>query len=503
MKRQKLLSPIMGLAIAACFTLSCSEENIKNNDDNGQSTPSGVTLETQLANSFAKEVLEYYYYWNEEIANDLKKLDPETNSDPISTVNEIRYHQGDKEIDKWTMLTNNMDEFTSSVGGVSTTYGYTPMVYRYSNSDNECFAAICFVYENSPAAKAGLKRGDLIYAINGNTLTTDNFTDLYYTSSIELSLAKLDGNTVVPTGKKVKMNAVEMYENPIICDSIYEFNGKKVGYLAYTSFDLNSIPQLIEISKKFKAEGIKELILDLRYNGGGYVITESAMASMYAPQAAVTNKEIFEKEDYNDFMTEMIEKEGGSTVTRFSTEYNFSNNGQNVSLSTKDANIGLEKIYGIITSNSASASEALLGGLMPYMDVELIGNQSHGKYCTGWMLAAEDAYQKVPEEIKNWGIYVMVSVYKNANDETPCMPDGMIPDVKAEDNPLQVTQIGDINEDMLKTALQQAGMVYEGSEKQDSRTFTQSFKSLPMKRNANFGKRIILPEKQILQLNQK
>lgn len=193
------------------------------------------------------------------------------------------------------MLTNNMDEFTSSVGGVSTTYGYTPMVYKYSNSDNECFAAICFVYENSPAAKAGLKRGDLIYAINGNTLTTDNFTDLYYTSSIELSLAKLDGNTVVPTGKKVKMNAVEMYENPIICDSIYEFNGKKVGYLAYTSFDLNSIPQLIEISKKFKAEGIKELILDLRYNGGGYVITESAMASMYAPQAAVTNKEILKK----------------------------------------------------------------------------------------------------------------------------------------------------------------------------------------------------------------
>ncbi|MDY3266273.1 MAG: hypothetical protein SOX26_01835 [Phocaeicola sp.] len=123
MKRQKLLSPIMGLAIAACFTLSCSEENTKNNDDNGQSTPSGVTLETQLANSFAKEVLEYYYYWNEEIANDLKRLDPETNSDPISTVNEIRYHQGDKEIDKWTMLTNNMDEFTSSVGGVSTTYG--------------------------------------------------------------------------------------------------------------------------------------------------------------------------------------------------------------------------------------------------------------------------------------------------------------------------------------------------------------------------------------------
>ena len=58
--------------------------------------------------------------------------------------------------------------------------------------------------------------------------------------------------------------AVEMYEDPILCDSIYDINGKKVGYLAYSSFDLASIPQLVEISKKFKAEGVKELILDLR-----------------------------------------------------------------------------------------------------------------------------------------------------------------------------------------------------------------------------------------------
>ena len=81
-----------------------------------------------------------------------------------------------------------------------------------------------------------------------------------------------------------------MYENPIICDSVYEFNGKKVGYLAYTGFDLKSINPLIEIGKKFKAEGIEELVLDLRYNGGGYVITENVLASMFAPQEAVSSK---------------------------------------------------------------------------------------------------------------------------------------------------------------------------------------------------------------------
>ena len=52
-------------------------------------------------------------------------------------------------------------------------------------------------------------------------------------------------------------------------------------------------------------------------------------------------------------------------------------------VSTKGANIGLKKVYGLIGSGSASASEALLGGLMPYMDVQLIGSQTHGKYCTG------------------------------------------------------------------------------------------------------------------------
>lgn len=280
-----------------------------------------------------------------------------------------------------------------------------------------------------------------------------------------------------------------MYENPILCDSVYNFNGKKVGYLAYSSFDLKSIPELINICKKFKNEGIKELILDLRYNGGGYVITENVLASMFAPQINVTNKYVFEKEDYNDFFTEYYEQEGISTITRFETEYNYDEIDLNIS--TKDANIGLEKIYGIITGNSASASEALLSGLMPYMDIELIGEQSHGKYCTGWMLAAKDAYDKVPQAIKNWGIYVMVSIYKNANDETPCMPNGLTPDVEAEDNPLETYQLGDENEAMLKVALEKAGKVYPASRSQE--TYTPNLKAIETPQKANFGRRIIIP----------
>ena len=190
-----------------------------------------------------------------------------------------------------------------------------------------------------------------------------------------------------------------MYENPILCDTVYEFNGKKVGYLAYTSFDLISIPELIEVGKKFKSEGIKELVLDLRYNGGGYVITESVLASMFAPKANVDAGDIFEKEEYNDILTEIYREAGISLETPFMTEYDYDE--IDLHVSTKDANIGLERIYGLISPNTASASEALLSGLMPYMDVRLIGEASHGKYCTGLMMSGEDAYENCPKEIKN------------------------------------------------------------------------------------------------------
>ncbi|MBM6883165.1 S41 family peptidase [Bacteroides caecigallinarum] len=478
------------LIISGYVITGCTKEEGNSNNSGDKSK---ITEETRYANMFAKDILEIYYYWNNEISQDLNKLDPEKNSDPITTVEEIRYHDGTNPIDKWTMLTNNMDEFTSSVQGVSTTYGYTPIVYYITADSNDLIAVVAYVSKDSPAEKAGLKRGDIIYQIDGKTLTVDNYMDLYYSSNITLSFAKLNGLEVIPTDKKVSMIAIEMYENPILCDTVYNFNGKKVGYLAYSSFDLTSIPELINICKDFKSEGIKELVLDLRYNGGGYVITENVLASMFAPQTNVTNKDIFEKEDYNDFFTEYYKQEGISTETRFETEYNYNYNDINQHVSTKDANIGLEKIYGIITGNSASASEALLSGLMPYMDIELIGQKSHGKYCTGWMLAAEDAYKTVPPAIKNWGIYVMVSIYKNANDETPCMPNGLTPDLNAEDYPLETYQLGDVNEAMLKVALQRAGKVYPESRSSVTYSPFIDSKVIETPKKTNFGKRIIMP----------
>ena len=483
---KKFLKTLL-LFIGSCLWVSCTDEEQSN--DNPQET---ISNEIYYANMLGKDIMSELYYWNQEIAGDLMQWNITTNGDPIGTVDRIRYHEGDKYIDKWTMMTNDMDSFTSSVGGVSTTFGWNLTVYLISETSNECIGVVNYVSAGSPAEKAGLKRGDVLWSINGKSITTDNYLDLYYASSLTASLAYIDweNGSIGDSGKEVELTAVTMYENPILCDTVYEFNGKKVGYLAYTSFDLISIPELIEIGRKFKSEGIKELVLDLRYNGGGYVITESVLASMFAPKANVDAGDIFEKEEYNDILTEVYREAGISLETPFMTEYDYDE--IDLHVSTKDANIGLERIYGLISPNTASASEALLSGLMPYMDVRLIGEASHGKYCTGLMMSGEDAYENCPKEIKNWGVYVMVSIYQNAAGETPCMPDGLQPDTPVQDDQIPLYQLGDVNEPLLRATLTQAGKQYDRANAR-SRSMSPALQHIDIPQKPVFGKRILLP----------
>lgn len=477
------------LFLGSCLWVGCTDEEQSN--DNPQET---ISNEIYYANMLGKDIMSELYYWNQEIAGDLNQWDIETNGDPIGTVDRIRYHEGDKYIDKWTMMTDDMNSFTSSVGGVSTTFGWNLTPYLLSPNSIECIGVVNYVSAGSPAEKAGLKRGDVLWSINGKSITTDNYLDLYYASSLTASLAYIDweNGSIGDSGKEVELTAVTMYENPILCDTVYEFNGKKVGYLAYTNFDLTSIPKLIEIGKKFKSEGIKELVLDLRYNGGGYVITENVLASMFAPKANVDAKDIFEKEKYNAYLTEAYRLQGISTETPFMTEYEYDYDEIDLHVSTKDANIGLERIYGLISPNTASASEALLSGLMPYMDVRLIGETSHGKYCTGLMMSGEDAYENCPKEIKNWGVYVMVSIYQNAAGETPCMPDGLQPDTPVQDDQIPLYQLGDVNEPLLRAALTQAGKQYDRPNAR-SRSMSPAFQHIDVPQKPVFGKRILLP----------
>ncbi len=445
------------LSLLFAFAISSCSKNDDSDINNGGSTDTRVTTdEIYYANKFAGDVLSDIYLWNKEIKSDLTKLDPNTNTDPISTVKDIRYKQNGADVDKWTQLTNDYSSFTSSLAGVETTYGYDVMLGQFSNTKNYFFI-ITFVYDNSPAKKAGIKRGDIIIKIDDKDITKDNYLNALYSSSVKLGMG-INTESGISAGSSINLTAVKMYEDPVLLSKIFEFGGKKAGYLAYASFDMISVPKLISICKEYKAAGVTELILDLRYNGGGYVVTEEAMASMFAPESEVKAKALYQTEIWNEEYTAYFKQKGTDLNTYFKTSFSIKDEYNILStVSTDGANIGLKKIYAIISSGTASASESLIIGLMPFMDVELIGEQSHGKYCTGSVLNPSDIYDKVPSSISNWGIYVMINRYADKNGNNPCMPNGLTPDIAVDDNPFDGHQLGDEQETMLKVALTKAG----------------------------------------------
>ena len=425
------------------------------------SETTGPTTQIRQADVFAQNALGIYYLWAKEIDSDLDQLSPSTCTDPVSVVRKIRYHVDNKEVDHWTVLTDDLKSMTNSVEGLGLTFGYDLQAGGISNRTGEYFLIVSYVVKDGPAEKGGLKRGDIIITIDGNAITASNIYDAFNKDKVTLGIAHYiaDQNQIGPVEKQVTREAVDMWENPVLVDTTYEVQGKKIGYLVYNSFDIKSMETLPQVFREFKAKGVEELILDLRYNGGGYVNTECELASLIAPYSSVAAGDVFQTEVYNDLLTNAWKDEDFNTY--FSTTFEYQGGDYNISEDISDANPGISKLYVIVTGSSASASEGLIVGLLPYMNVTLIGTQTYGKYCAGYMMSPSSFKDIIPNfsysQIADWGIYVMVSKFADKNGNNPAMPDGIPVNIEAYDDPFDGYQLGDTGESMLKTALSAAG----------------------------------------------
>lgn len=407
-------------------------------------------------NTFAFNRINQYYLWNEEVAAALK--DWKTADEPIAKVQSVRYRD-----DRWTLLTDDVDSFYDSTTGHRKGFGF-----EVGMDLSAAQLIVLYTYAGSPAEEAGLKRGDAITSLNGSPIPTQD-----YSAFIKQALRNKDRVTLgMKSGATIQLTARDMYENPVLLSKIFDCGGKKVGYLAYTSFTLDSYKDLISICKAFKQAGVSELILDLRYNGGGFVLAEQFFASMLAPEAEVKAKSVLSTEVYNSKLTAQYAKEGVDNRSYFTTEFKFSTtDGQKYDFSTADANVGISKLYAIISSGTASASEALLCDLYPYMDITLVGAQTHGKFCTGWLFRGPDFYKETADESRekgvdpdegkryteNWALYLMYARFADKDGVTRCMPDGLTPDYAVKDNPKNPCPLGDPQEDMLARALALCG----------------------------------------------
>lgn len=466
MMKNRFVARVLLLLLLLPFAFACEQRPVVEEEPqpSWQRTRNGV-------NYFAAKCMSLYYLWADEIDGALTRwLSQEMDTDPIAKVKAIRYKKNGKEIDRWTEMTDDYGAMEAGVGGVSTTYG-CDIVLMKLDATSVC-AVVTVVYKDSPAARAGMQRGDIIVRINGQRILQNNYRILVtegFLYSKECTLTLLDRSTGEP-GRTVSMTSVEMYEDPVVYHSVFDVGGKKVGYLVFTSFTLKAIDSLVYVFQLFRMKHVSELILDLRYNGGGYVTTEEVLASMLAPLANVQAGDLFEQQVYNDVMQDLFIKDKGADALKsfFKTSFAWKEGSFTSTCDTRIGHLELDRLYAIIDSGSASASESLLVGLMPYLDVILIGQQSHGKFCTGIMYGAQEWYddykKEIPakqyawkEDVKDWGLYVMIGRYADKNGDCPAMPDGLMPDIKAEDRPDLGYGFGDERDPMLREALILAG----------------------------------------------
>lgn len=282
--------------------------------------------------------------------------------------------------------------------------------------------SVAAVYPGSPAEKEGLKRGSLITQIYNRTITDAT----WQTDYLNLLLPS-EGSVMVGLSDKTSVNLyTEMIDpTPIIAHKIWEAGGKKIGYLHYMSFEAGYDDDLMAVLKEFKSAGINELILDLRYNGGGYVITSNMLSTSIAGTAA--DGKIYQYYRYNDTRMANVEQETDKLYDESAKLFyeNFYSD-EYFGVKMADYKLNLPRVFVITTSSTASASEAVINSLRGIdFDVVTIGSKSNGKNVgmEGVSLSYENyIYELTPITFQGY----------NAKQES-VDPTGITPDIAAED----------------------------------------------------------------------
>lgn len=232
------------------------------------------------------------------------------------------------------------------------------------------------VYPNSPAARAGSKRGSSIMQINGEKLTMNNYWQHYLdllipasAFSLKITEEDMEGGT-----QEKDISSEAMYCNPVLFSKVTteeETPGHRIGYLVYSGFEAGYDQELFDVFKEFKSQNITDLILDLRYNGGGHVISANLIATCIA--GAKSEGKVFTSLRYNK---ERMEKRNNKREEELFAYSNY----ENLATSLSAGALNLQHVYCIVGSGTASASELVINSLKGIdVEVTLIGKRTTGK----------------------------------------------------------------------------------------------------------------------------
>ena len=312
------------------------------------------------------DTMRLWYYWAKEM--------PESKNlnyfqAPATFFKSLLY-SSDKfsSIDSLNVTTSNR-----SIGSTNYSYGMEYSVTKVN--DTAYYAHVLYTVVDSPAEEAGLQRGDWVMSFNGVPLTKQNYTALLGGSAAEIVVGRYDAEqkqvVAVDDNPRHLSEARSIDDNPVYCVKVFDVNATRVGYLAYNHFTpgatysataqgsaTNYDDALRQASTQLAAAGIDELVLDLRYNNGGYVSCAQLLATLLAPASALGQP--------------MATLEYNAHFQPVEILLDASRIGQGT-------NLDLKRLFVLTTGETASASEMVMNCLKPYMDVVQIGTTTVGK----------------------------------------------------------------------------------------------------------------------------
>lgn len=326
----RLIKPIIIIVLCIAFSTSC-----RKNDDTEDSSKKDLK---QLYND-----MNQWYLWY--------KYMPSINYEDYTSLEDLLDDLMYKKLDRWSFIIEDEAYYKYYAGGELSGYGFLPVL------DENLDIVVAYTDSKSPMRDNGITRGCKLTKVGSYNVSypvdEEIFNEELSKKSNTFSFIMKDG-----TSKSVSVSQGYYEVDKVFYKSIIKTTKGNVGYLVFNSFVDDAIIELEEAFNMFNANNVVDVVLDLRYNSGGSLEIANSLASMIS-----NNKyfgDLLYKLSYND------------KVAAY--------NNKSVTFPNVSVGLNIERLFVITTFVTASASEALITGLEPYMDIYQIGGYTDGKY---------------------------------------------------------------------------------------------------------------------------
>jgi len=297
-------------------------------------------------NTYVSDVMDQYYFWYRE----MPQVSPANFDSPEAYLEAVRFRPIDT---SYSYISGRAatDAFFSNSQFVG--IGFTQ---RQLNPDE---IRVAQVFPDSPAAELGLRRGDYIVEIDGRSVTdlsaSGELGGAFGPSTIGYEV-QIGWRTLQGASKSGTVSKRPVTIPTVSQTKVLDLNGLPVGYVHFRNFVEPSTAALDQAFSELRREGVVDLVLDMRYNGGGLIDVARHLGSLIG--GTRTNSQIFVEFQHNDKQTAL------------NRQLRFENRAQALSV---------PRIVILTSRASASASELVISGLDPFMPVTLVGRRTYGK----------------------------------------------------------------------------------------------------------------------------